>query len=94
MEEYLAQVQETAERGWGLDENQFNQFFSSIAAPVIDGHDRIRFCVTQTMFAGQHSPVEIRDLGEATLIVADHASRNLYGRTRSARPLGVAKRDK
>lgn len=88
VEEYLEQVRETAERGWGLDENQFNQFFSSIASPVIDGSGRIRFCVTQTMFAGQHSPVEIQALGEATLEVADHASRRLYGRTRSARPLG------
>ncbi len=88
VEEYLRQVEETAERGWGLDENQFNQFFSSIAAPVIDGAGRVRFCVTQTMFAGQHSPVELQDLGEATLRVADHASRHLYGRTRSARPLG------
>lgn len=89
VEEYLAQVEETAERGWGLDENQFNQFFSSIAAPVIDSAGRVRFCVTQTMFAGQHSPVELRDLGEATLRVADHASRHLYGRTASARPLGA-----
>ncbi|WP_334163740.1 IclR family transcriptional regulator [Phenylobacterium sp.] len=88
VEEYLAQVEETRVRGWGLDQNQFNQFFSSIAAPVIDNDNRIRFCVTQTMFDGQHSPVEIQDLGEATLRVADHASRNLYGRTRSARPLG------
>lgn len=88
VEEYLEQVEETAERGWGLDENQFNQFFSSIAAPVIDSADRVRFCVTQTMFAGQHSPVELRDLGDATLKVADHASRHLYGRTTSARPLG------
>lgn len=88
VEEYLEQIEETSERGWGLDENQFNQFFSSIAAPVIDSAGRVRFCVTQTMFAGQHSPVELRDLGEATLQVADHASRHLYGRTRSARPLG------
>ncbi|MDZ4373803.1 MAG: IclR family transcriptional regulator [Phenylobacterium sp.] len=89
VEEYLTQVEETRERGWGLDQNQFNQFFSSIAAPVIDHDSRVRFCVTQTMFDGQHSPVEIQDLGEATLKVADHASRNLYGRTRSARPLGA-----
>lgn len=89
VEEYLAQVEETRARGWGLDQNQFNQFFSSIAAPVIDQDERVRFCVTQTMFDGQHSPVEIKDLGEATLRVADHASRNLYGRTRSARPLGA-----
>ncbi len=88
VEEYLEQIEETAERGWGLDEDQFNQFFSSIAAPVIDCDDRVRFCVTQTMFAGQHTALEIRDLGEATLRVADHASRHLYGRTQSARPLG------
>ncbi len=91
VEEYLAQVDAAAVRGWGLDENQFNQFFSSIAAPVMDDHDRVRFCVTQTMFAGQHSPVEIEALGAATLQVADHASRHLYGRTRSARPLGPPK---
>ena len=88
VEEYLQQVQDTAARGWGLDENQFNQFTSSIAAPIIDAEDRIRFCVTQTMFAGQHTQHELQDLGEATLRAADHASRHLYGRTVSAKPLG------
>lgn len=90
VEEYIQQLQETRERGWGLDQNQFNQFSSSLAAPIIDDQDRIRFCVTQTMFSGQHGDLEIHDLGEATLQVADHASRHIYGRTRSARPLGPA----
>lgn len=84
VEEFLDQVKAAHANGWALDENQFNQFFSSIAAPIIDESDRIRYCVTQTMFAGQHTPVEIRELGEATLRLADHASRRLYGRTGSA----------
>jgi len=81
---YLEQVRLTAERGWSLDENQFNQFFSSIAAPVIDSSGRVRYCITQTMFAGQHSGVETQALGDATLVLADHASRHLFGRAESA----------
>ena len=42
------QVDETAARGWGLDENQFNQFFSSIAAPVIDGSAPTAVVLTST----------------------------------------------
>lgn len=57
---------------------------------MIDADDRIRFCITQTMFAGQHTPEELVELGEGTLKLADYASRHLDGRTRSAKPLGQA----
>lgn len=83
-EELLKQVALAAQRGWALDDNQFNQFFSSIAAPVVDGDDRVRYCVTQTMFAGQHSAIETEELGRATLRLADTASRHVFGRQRSA----------
>lgn len=83
-EEYLNEVEQAQRRGWALDENGFNPFFSSIAAPIIDDSGQVRYCVTQTMFAGQHSPIEIEGLGEATLRIADHASRNIYGRRASA----------
>ena len=88
VDEFLEQVEQTRQRGWGLDQDQLNQFFSSIAAPIIDSEGRIRFCITHTMFAGQHSDVELKALGDATLKAADQASRYLYGRTRSAKPLG------
>lgn len=67
-------------RGWAHDENQFMQFFSSLSSPILDQDDQIRFCITQTMFQGQHRRDEIVAMGEATRAVAENASLHIYGR--------------
>lgn len=67
-------------RGWGYDEDQFMQFFSSLSSPILDQDDQIRFCITQTMFQGQHKREEIAAMGDATRAVAENASLHIYGR--------------
>ncbi len=75
---YLEQVATAGVRGWAVDEGAFIRGITTVAAAVRDGNE-IRFCISNSMFAGQASAVELEELGVATGQAARDASTLLFG---------------
>jgi DNA-binding IclR family transcriptional regulator len=75
---YLEQVEAAGARGWAVDEGAFIRGIVTVAAPVRDGEE-IRFCISNSMFAGQASSEELDELGAATARAARDASTLLFG---------------
>lgn len=67
-EEFHAQVEETARRGWAIDEGHFAEGTVSLAVPILDDGGRAVLAATATMFSGQFEAEKaeqiIRDMQE------------------------------
>lgn len=62
---YWQQIETTRARGWAIDENLFLRGVTSIAVAVVDPDGVPRYCLTGSMFSGQHSPEVFDDIGSA-----------------------------
>lgn len=65
IDSYWRQVEETRARGWALDESQFLRGVTSVAAAIVDADGVARYCLTGSMFSGQHPPEAVADIGAA-----------------------------
>lgn len=77
--QYLRQVEEARRLGYAIDDSNFVKGVMTIAAPVLDERGQIIFCVSNAMFAGQHSAEEAKRIAVATRDLAFIVSRTLSG---------------
>jgi len=77
--DYLAELETTRARGWALDEDRFMRGVTTFAAPVRDEAGDLAYCVTATMFSGQHDRSRFEAIGEATAQAAQRVTERLFG---------------
>lgn len=73
--DYLRQLDEVRRRGWTIDQSQFKAGVTTIAAPVFDADRNIIYCITGTMFTGQHDAEALARIGEAVRAAGAAVSR-------------------
>lgn len=73
-----AQIDEAAQRGYGVSQGGFESAISTIAAPVFDSHQRVSAAVSVTVPAQQVDPLQLDGLvaqvRQAALRLAQHIS--------------------
>ncbi|MDB5698750.1 MAG: IclR family transcriptional regulator [Alphaproteobacteria bacterium] len=82
LDTYRAQVQAARRRGYSTDVDQLLRGLSSVAAAIVDRTGSARFCLSVTMFSGQHSADAMRRIGKAVRSSADAISAAGYGTAR------------
>jgi DNA-binding IclR family transcriptional regulator len=76
---YRAQVEAARRQGYSTDVDQLLRGLSSVAAAIADRAGSVRFCLSVTMFTGQHSAEIMRRIGKAVRDSADAISMAGYG---------------
>jgi DNA-binding IclR family transcriptional regulator len=66
-------------RGWAIDEGQYLKGVTTIAAPIVGLGGSVRFCLTATMFTGQHVHETHKVIGERIGALARLAQDRLIG---------------
>jgi DNA-binding IclR family transcriptional regulator len=77
-ERYRKEVAEALRRGWAVDDGDFLPGICTIAAPVLDGAGRVRYCIANTFFSGEHTAKVIARIGAMTAVTAREVSGMLY----------------
>ena len=77
--DYLTQVEQAKQLGYGLDEGNFSPGVTTVAVPIIDETGAIRYGISGIMFSGQHRPDTVHKIAEELIDAADWASRRLVG---------------
>lgn len=75
--EYLQQVEQSRQRGWGLDEGRFQRGVISIATPMVDNLKKVRYCLTATMFGGQLAADKMQELASELREISAWTEREL-----------------
>lgn len=74
---YKREIAVVRKQGWARDEGDFMRGLTTIAAPIQDAKGAVRYCIANTLFAGQFGPEGIAELGAVTadtaLAIARHA---------------------
>lgn len=76
---YRAQIEAARRQGYSIDVDQLLRGLSSVAAAIVDRAGGVRFCLSVTMFSGQHSAETMRRIGRAVRDAADAISMAGYG---------------
>jgi DNA-binding IclR family transcriptional regulator len=79
-ERYRKEVSRVRRQGWAVDDGDFMRGICTVAAPVLDERDGVRYCIANTFFQGEHDPEGIAQIGVATAECALEASRTLFPR--------------
>lgn len=74
---YWNEAQEAMQRGWSIDEGRYLKGVTTIAATVMDPKNTIRYCITSTMFTGQHEAPMVDEIGASTATLAREVSERL-----------------
>jgi DNA-binding IclR family transcriptional regulator len=82
LDAYRAQVEAARRQGYSIDADQLLRGLSSVAAAIVDRAGAVRFCLSVTMFTGQHSAETMRRIGKAVREAADAISMAGYGADR------------
>jgi DNA-binding IclR family transcriptional regulator len=72
--QYLAEVAQARQKSWGLDEGRHLRGVTSIATPIVDGDDHVRYCLGAMTFAGQLSASALAELAARMLDTSSWAS--------------------
>lgn len=64
-QEYMAEVEQARERGYGLDEGHFARGVTSIGVAVLDRDDEPQYSATAIMFQGQYDGATVETIGAA-----------------------------
>ena len=75
-DDYLAELEQVRRDGWAIDQNQFKAGVTTVAAPVFDEGGAVIYCLTGTMFTGQHGAQTLMRIGEAFREVGLRVSRD------------------
>jgi len=67
---YQQELDSVRKRGWAVDDGDFMRGLTTLAAPVVDRRDRVRYCLASTLFQGQLEERAITQLGLATAAAA------------------------
>lgn len=76
-EVYWRGVQDVIRRGWAIDKGYYLKGVTSIAAPIFGANGAITYCITSTMFSGQHEAETVDLIGERTSTLARQATDRL-----------------
>ena len=76
---FKAEVEVTRSRGWAVDRAQFIRGIVTVAAPVRDQNQQIRFMVANSSFYGQIPDDRIQTLGVETRNAAEGIQKVLFG---------------
>lgn len=74
LDQYLAEVRSAAVNGYAVDDGNFLQGITSVAAPLISREGAITHCIVATTFRGRLDPEALRQLGEAVKKASDKAN--------------------
>lgn len=77
---YMREVARARTSGWAIDDGDFMRGVTTVAAPILDRSETVRYCIANTFFQGQ---LDARRLGRVQLAAAACARRMssaLYGR--------------
>ena len=77
LSEYMHQIDQARLRNWGFDDGRFQRGVTSIATSIVDGTNRICYCLSATMFAGQLPTDKLHDLAAELLDMSSWATREL-----------------
>lgn len=76
---YRAQIEAARQQGFSTDVDQLLRGISSVAAAIVDRAASVRFCLSVTMFGGQHSAERMRRIGIDMRDSAKAISLDSYG---------------
>lgn len=79
---YLKDVQQVLKRGWSVDEGNYLRGVTTVAAPIVNPENRVAYCITSTLFAGQMDARGLAQLGTRMAALAREASGRLRDCTR------------
>lgn len=77
LDRYRAEVEETRQRGWGLDDGFFIRGATTLAVPVFDDLSQLRYCLFGTMFSDQHDKESHAELAAEMKAIAAWSSSRL-----------------
>ena len=69
-EAYWREVKTAAQRGWALDDGQYSQGVTSVAAPIVDHDGRLIYVLASATLRGQDDAAGLEAVGEATAAMA------------------------
>ncbi len=62
LDQYLGEVAQSRQTGWGIDEGRHLRGVTSIATPILDDTHQVRFCLSAHCFTGQLSVSALQEL--------------------------------
>jgi DNA-binding IclR family transcriptional regulator len=79
LDRYLSEVRQAGKNGFAIDDANFLQGITSVAAPVLSKEGAVTHCIAATTFHGRFDTRELRALGAAVKATAEVASGLLGG---------------
>jgi IclR family transcriptional regulator, acetate operon repressor len=73
-DDYLKEIGLARKRGFSIDAGCYMQGVTSVAAPIMDSHGGLAFCLSATMFSGQHPKKDLPVIGEELRLLAGRAT--------------------
>lgn len=78
LSEYLKEIQQAALEGFAIDDGNFLQGITSVAAPLISREGAITHCIAATTFRGHLEPADLARLGTAIIKAGEKAAPLLW----------------
>jgi DNA-binding IclR family transcriptional regulator len=75
---YLREAAAARDRGWAFDIDNYMRGLTIVAAPLRDGHAKIRYCIANIVLSGSRARTELEELGAATSTVAEALGKTLF----------------
>lgn len=79
---YLKDLKQVLKRGWSVDAGNYLRGVTTVASPILNTEDRVAYCITSTLFAGQMDSRDLERLGGRMAALAREASLRLRACTR------------
>jgi IclR family acetate operon transcriptional repressor len=73
-DDYLKEVQTAKECGFAVDSDCFVRGVTSVAVPILGAAGDLTYCLSATMFTGQHSPDNFPVIGDELRLLANRAT--------------------
>lgn len=74
---YWRDMDAVLKRGWAIDDGNYIRGVATIAATIVDEHEVPTYCLTSTIFSGQHGSDAIAEIGDNLSAVAQETSARL-----------------
>lgn len=71
---FMTETALTGSRGWALDDGVFLPGVTTVSAPVLDDAGKLKFCISATMFHGQHKAAKLEEIGGDLITAAKRAA--------------------
>ena len=74
LDRYLSEVRTAAQHGYAVDDGDFLQGITSVAAPIVSRDGALAHCIVATTFKGRFDREELRELGRAVRAAGEAAA--------------------